>query len=136
MGAVMSLMSGACSGDDMPVKSDVSINLITDRAVYLPDESIDMSINISNHLGKPLILSFSNAQRFDFILEKDGRVLWTWSEGMMFAQVMGQEVLNAGQQITYNARFQDNLIPGTYKLTGKIVSINVPLSASATIVIQ
>jgi hypothetical protein len=81
-------------------------------------------------------LSFKDAQRFDFLIEKEGKEIWRWSKGQVFAQVLGEKRLRPGESMTYSAKFDEKLPPGKYRITGMIVADLSPLAASCNIVIR
>jgi hypothetical protein len=82
-------------------------------------EPVDMTLTVENIACRDLNLTFPTAQRYDFIIRKGKQVVWQWSEGMMFAQVIGRETLEEGESISYDV---------TWDQTG-LESIRPPLGA-------
>jgi len=60
-----------------------------------------MSLVVTNNKEEDLVLTFPTAQRYDFIVRKGKETIWIWSEGRMFAQVIGRQTLGAGETISY-----------------------------------
>ena len=117
--------------------SEFAICLKTDQAIYSPDQPISMKLCLSNYTGKEIVLGFRNAQRYDFVIENDtGDELWRWSNGKMFAQMLGEETVGPGQELIYTERCESHLDPGTYKLSAFLKATDRPFSASLTIVIE
>lgn len=116
----------------------VEVSVTTDKATYRNGEPITMTLQVSSRTGEEVLLQFLSAQRFDFaIRDAKGRQLWRWSEGQVFAQVLGTEALGpARPQITYQAQFRGNLAPGWYSLEATLVAKDRPLSASLLIQVQ
>ncbi len=66
-------------------------------------------------------LSFPTAQRYDFaVLDSAGLPVWRWSEGRMFAQQLGREVLESGQTVTYTAEWEYDGRRGRYTAVGRL----------------
>jgi hypothetical protein len=64
-------------------------------------EPLVMTLTVANVKGEDVTLTFPTAQRYDFVVRKGKQVVWRWSEGMMFAQVIGRETLRAGESVSY-----------------------------------
>ncbi len=88
-------LAGGISGDTLKVEVDLA------ERGYALLEPIVMTLTVANVKGEDLTLTFPTAQRYDFIVRKGKQVVWRWSEGMMFAQVIGRESLRAGDSISY-----------------------------------
>ena len=114
------------------------VSLSTDKAIYAAGESIVMELVVFNRTGESLTFDFMNAQHYDFIIEDaEGNSVWRWSEGRMFAQMLGEETLGPGrEEVVYTETHTGPLPPGGYKVTGSLISANRPLSASLTITIE
>jgi len=130
------LTSGPYTVEGETLESGLSLCFTTDRAVYSSGDAIEMTLKVSNQAGQDVTLKFKDSQRFDFVIEKNGERLWRWSDGLMFMQVLGEQRLSPGQTITYTARFEGNLKPGTYKVSGMIVDRHTPLMASSVVFVK
>jgi|GEM_PF-854924 len=116
-------------------ESGFGVYLTTDKVVYAAGQPINMELCVFNRTSEKTTLQFRNAQRFDFTIEDgDGKKVWRWSEGRMFAQMLGQETLGPGKtQLSYRQTYAGKLAPGTYKLTGTVTASNRPMSGSVTV---
>ena len=96
------------------------ISVMTDKPSYIVDEPITITLRVFNDTKENITFSFSSAQRYDFAIEHEkGDELWRWSKGKMFAQVLGQKRVGAGQkELAYSATYDGKLTPGKYKVTG------------------
>ena len=114
------------------------VSLTTDKAIYAAGESIVIELIVFNRTSKNLTFDFRDAQHYDFIIEDtEGNSVWTWAEGRMFAQVLGEEVLGPGrEEVIYTETFDEPLQPGRYKVTGALIAANRPMSASLMITIE
>lgn len=133
MGAMSAAPPAAAGPED---KSGISLCFTADQAVYNPGQPIHLSLTVANHTASEVLLSFKDAQRFDFRLEQAGREVWRWSQGRMFAQMLGQEKLSPGAVLTFSATCQEKLAPGLYRVTGTIVAHPGPLAASLDILVR
>ena len=99
--------------------SKFGVLLTTDRVTYTTGQPITMEFCVFNHTRKELILHFRNAKRFDFTIEnKEGKEVWRWSEGKMFAQMLGKEKFGDGkEEVIYTAQYKGKLDPVYTKST-------------------
>ena len=87
-------------------------------------EPVVMTLKVTNVSKEDLVFTFPTAQRYDFIVRKGKQPVWIWSEGMMFAQVIGREALGAGESVSYEITWDqsglENIRPplGAYSVQG------------------
>jgi hypothetical protein len=114
------------------------ISMSTDKMSYSIDEPIIMTLKIFNYTEEDIIFHFNIAQRHDFIIEnEEGNEIWHWSDGRMFAQMLGEEILGPSNPIIiYTVEYRDNLSPGYYKVTGFFVTRDRPMSGSIVIEVK
>jgi hypothetical protein len=132
-GLMMIEQSGAAEAEG---KAGFSICLTTDKTEYTTGEPICMTITAINQTSSEVCLSFRDAQRFDFYIEQEGEEVWRWSQGRMFTQVLGREVLAPGTSVTYSAKCEDKFEPGLYVVTGVIAAEPNPFIARTSIVLS
>lgn len=127
------LVSSACGSADRDLRLAVRI---ADKT-FKTGESIPLELDV-RYLGKdPLPLNFSTSQRYDFQIEKEGEILWHWSKGRTFAQVLGQFSLSPElPHVRYRATFEGHLPQGRYTVRGILTTSPRPFSAVAKITIQ
>ena len=116
----------------------VKVVLTAEKAVYTPGEPITFTFRVVNGTPKPVRLSFRTTQRFDLVLQdQQGREVWRWSAGRVFAQVLGEETLNpSGGELLYQATVEGAFPQGVYTVTGIIPAMEGTLSASITLGLQ
>ncbi len=69
----------------------------------MPGESIKLSVRVVFEI---------------LVQDRQGRVVWRWSNGKFFAQVLGKEVLKpSGGELLYRANVEGRFFPGIYQLT-------------------
>lgn len=131
------LCAGAFEGV-LPVSSDFTLSLATDRVEYRSGEPIEMTLGVTWAGAGELVLEFPTAQRFDLSIQDEiGDELWRWSGDRMFGQALGQEVLDAARpELEFSARFDGELAPGTYRITGLLASSSHPATAGITIRVE
>ena len=128
----------SAQSNDATAEPTFGVSLTTDKAIYAAGETIVMELVVFNRSAENLTFDFGSAQHYDFIIEDtEGNSVWTWAEGRMFAQVLGEEVLGPGrEQVVYTETFDEPLQPGRYKVTGVLIAANRPMSASVMITIE
>lgn len=91
----------------------VSCNL---RVEVLPDRSRFLLI-AKNNLDTEVILQFPTSQKYDFIVKKaDGKIIWQWSKGMMFSQMLTTLIFNPNEEKIFTEEY--SLPPGEYTVQG------------------
>jgi len=66
-------------------------------------DSVRLTLRITNASRDAIPLTFPTGQSYDFVIRRDGREVWRWSEGMMFTQAIRQETLAPDETRTYTA---------------------------------
>ena len=109
---------------------------VADRT-FKTGEAIPLELDV-RYVGKDsLPLNFPTSQRYDFQIEKEGEILWRWSDGRTFAQVLGQFPLSPElPHVRYRAVFKGHLPPGRYTARGILPTSPRRFSAVAEITIQ
>ena len=111
------------------------ISISTDKMSYAVGEPVIMTLKIFNYTEEEINFHFSTSKRYDFIIkDEEGNQVWYWSEGRMFAQMLGEEILGPhNPEVIYKAEYKDRLSPGYYKVTGFFVARDRPMSGSIII---
>ena len=114
------------------------ISMVTDKMSYSVSEPIMMTLKIFNYTEEDIVFHFNNSQRYDFIIEdKEGNEVWRWSEGRMFAQMLGEEILGpSNSEVTYTAEYRNKLSQDYYKITGVFIAQDRPMSGSIIIEVK
>jgi len=114
------------------------ISMSTDKMSYSDGEPITMTLKIFNYTGEDIVFHFNTSQRYDFIIEdEEGNEVWRWSKDMMFAQMLGEEILGPDNpEIIYTAEYKGKLSPGYYKVTAIFVAQDRPMSGSVIIEVK
>jgi len=114
------------------------ISMSTDKISYSVGEPIKMTLKIFNYTEKDIVFNFNNSQRYDFIIEdEEENEVWRWSEGRMFAQMLGEEILGPDNpEIIYTLKYQSKLSSGYYKVTGILVTKDRLMSGSIIIEVK
>lgn len=114
------------------------ISMTTDKMSYSISEPIIMTFKIFNYTEEDIAFYFNTSQRYDFIIEDEGKnEIWRWSKDRMFAMVLGEESLGPNNpEVTYLAEYKDRLSPGYYKVTGYFVAQDKPMSGNVIIIVK
>ena len=114
------------------------ISMMSDKMSYSVGELIIMTLKIFNYTEEDIIFHFNTAQRYDFIIEdEEGNEVWRWSEGRMFAQMLGEEILGpTNTEVIYTEEYKGKLSPGYYKITGIFVVQDMSMSGSIIIEVK
>jgi len=114
---------------------EVSSGMVSTKAsISLPvSTTVQVRLAVANSAGTPVVLQFSNGQRFDMQLKNEkGDVVGIWSLGILFIQTPGTE--ERSWAISMPLR---DLPPGTYSAEAWLTAANVPPRAfSASIAFE
>ena len=99
----------------------------TDKQQYARGETVAIALQLKNEGATTREYSFSTAQRFDLIVERDGAKVWQWSDDRLFAQVLSTLAVRPGDSRLFKAEWGQvdaqgrPVPPGTYRIRGWIV---------------
>ncbi|MFB6234850.1 MAG: BsuPI-related putative proteinase inhibitor [Halopenitus sp.] len=98
------------------------------------EDALELTIAVENEGDEAVELNFSDAQRAEFVADEidSGKEVWRWSEGRMFGQVLGTEVLDPGDQLEYDVDWPDPPT-GSYRVRGELVDNEHQPSAEMTV---
>jgi hypothetical protein len=103
------------------------LTMRTDKEQYGPDETVRISMTLFNESDLPREYRFRSAQRFDVQAEAGGQVVWRWSDGMYFAQVLTTLIIQPHDSRVFAAEWNQHVragghaAPGHYRLEAWIV---------------
>jgi len=125
------------------IDTTVSLSLELENTVYSLGEPVLMSFAVINESpNEPARLSFSSAQRYDFIVQRDGKEIWRWSRGRVFAMLAAEIPIEPGESLTFTESWdqRDNqkgfILPGKYEILGMLNTYPEIVSSPATIEIR
>lgn len=95
---------------------------------------LDLVLAVENRGDDEQTLSFRDARRADFVALRDDEEIWRWSEGRMFAQMLGSEQLAPGESVTYEATWE-NPPEGEYTVRGELAATDRQASAETVVVL-
>ncbi len=101
---------------------DLELTLRLDRADYKPGDKLNATIRLANKSpNQEITAMFTSSKKFDLkALDAEGKLIFTWSEGRFFTQVITKATLQPGEILeqTLTWRIDPELREGTYKLVG------------------
>ncbi|MEX0875512.1 MAG: BsuPI-related putative proteinase inhibitor [Actinomycetota bacterium] len=69
--------------------------------------------------------TFATSQRYDFEVKRGGDVIWRWSDGRMFTQVVGQETWKLNECKTWTEEWSGTTSAGALAAQGEYQTIGV-----------
>ncbi|MFQ5579947.1 MAG: BsuPI-related putative proteinase inhibitor [Nitrospiria bacterium] len=105
----------------------LQVSLSTDQAAYRPGDQVRFSLTLTNSGETDIILSFRSSQQADFVILREEKEIWRWSDGRMFAQVLTQIKLRPGErreiQATWDQKGPEGKEPpfGSYEAVGELL---------------
>lgn len=130
--------AGCAPEDPQPPAGEAEGSGVTDEAassrlasslnVRVEGDTVRFALLVTNATGEARVLEFPTAQRMDFtVATPSGEVVWQWSAGMGFAQMLGADTLAAGASREYEATWAPGGRTGQYVATGRVTSTNTPI---------
>lgn len=130
----------------------VTTMVTTDKKSYASGDPIKMTFTVTNKTKEAVRLSFSNGQRYDFVLREEtkpvAKILWQWSRGKMFNMMLSSVSLEPGKSLTYTATYGEangvgvpppagdrsstKLAAGAYTVTASLTTMGAASRPSAT----
>ncbi|MCR5029956.1 MAG: hypothetical protein K5982_00640 [Selenomonadaceae bacterium] len=81
--------------------------LVQELTVKKKSGRLLMELRVSNGSDAPYTVEHRNGQVYEFlVLDKRGRVLWRWSEGMAFTQALTSSTIDAQGEVVYKAEIK------------------------------
>lgn len=121
----------------------VVLSVTTDKKLYHAGEPIKMTLTVKNATASEANLMFATTQKYDFAIRRgkkpDAPVLWQWSKGTMFGQILMTRSLPAGKTLTFTETLDPvakhvPLTPGDYTLRATLATFGPPASRPAATV--
>ncbi len=112
--------------------------LTADKPGYAAGKPITFTLRVVNGSSRTVRLSFRTAQRFELVMEDgQGREVWRWSAGRLFAQVLGEETLGpSGGEFVALATMEGRFPAGVYTVKGTIPALEGTISANTTVTLR
>jgi hypothetical protein len=135
--AVAAGLAGAAVAAGSAGLANVDVLVRTDKRTYSAGEPIVVNLEIMNRGREVVDIGFRTAQRYDVLIkDRQGRDVWRWSQGQMFAQVLGTERLEPSQRLRYRVSVREGLSPGAYTTVAVVPAMEGRLSSEAGITVQ
>lgn len=98
--------------------------------VELARDTAWLTLHVTNPTTRPVLLEYRSGQRFDFELRTPaGAPVWRWSQDRMFAQVLSEESVGAGESLSHRVGVPLPA-PGEYVAVGRLSAANERLELS------
>lgn len=125
--------AGVASDPPKQMVLPVKLSLTTDKTVYKQLDTMRITLTLTNPTKQAVSVTFPSGQKFDLLLRKVGKsntapvVVWQWSRGMMFTQMVTSTSIAPGKSIQFSAAFPPEnsskpylLETGTYEFEGLV----------------
>lgn len=105
-------------------------------SVDAADDAVTFELAVTNTGDDPVDLSFRTSQRAEFTVYPadagtETEPVWQASEGRMFAQMLGSETVEPGEEVVYRDEWPGPA-PGEYRAIGEVVCTGHDIEAAAT----
>ena len=108
-----------------------SLNVSVDKH---NDQSVTLTLNITNAGDKRIELNFPSGQTHDFVvLDSAGAVVWKWSEGRLFTQAMQNKLLTSRESAKFEEKWNAGNAQGHFTVVATLRSSNYPIDEKVEI---
>jgi len=89
------------------------------------DSLVTLTLTVSNPASTPAQVAFNSGQHYDFTISDalNGALLWRWSLGMGFTQMLSTQTIPANGTLVYTAQWKPTQ-KGNLIATGSLVSLS------------
>ena len=122
---------------DIKLPLGLKTDLYCDKSVYKRGEKVTFIIKAKNNGKRTIALPLPTAKQYDFIVrDKNGRIVWQWSEGKLFITMLQTMIFALREEKTFQETWdmKDNsgkkIPPGLYFVEG-FIATNPPYPAGA-----
>jgi hypothetical protein len=119
--------------DDPATGLAVRVDVVPDPP--LAGEPATWAFTLANRADRACALTFASAQRGDVVLSARGGVRYRWSAGMMFAAMLVERTLAAGEEWRFSLEGVLEVEPGGYSLLATVTARPAPPAVRAEIVV-
>lgn len=129
--ALFALAAGSGAG------AAVDLVLTANKATFARTEPIMLTIAVVNRDPGPVTLQFRTAQRYDVVVRDAANAeVWRWSDGQMFAQILGEETLAGQGMLRHRVTVRHRLPAGRYTVVATVPAQAVELEASLHLTVR
>ncbi len=121
-------------------KGQLVYALTTDKSIYGPTDTVELTFSITNTGKDPVKFEFANSQLYDFIIKNgEGIEVARWSLGRAFLPVDAPVTLAAGKSFEYLTRWRqidqndEPISPGRYELLAIQTTKDTPTTLSVVL---
>jgi hypothetical protein len=93
-------------------------------------DGVRLAFNVMNASAKKIELDFPSGQTHEFVvLDGNGREVWRWSASRMFTQSLQTKMLDAGETMSYDDRWNPASMRGTFTAVATLNSSSHPVES-------
>ena len=92
--------------------------------------TVEFAFTVTNEGGEAVDLHFSDAAKAEFVVQDEGREVWRFTEGRVFAQLLSTDRLEPTESVTYEGEWDDP-IPGSYTAVAELRAQEATCAARA-----
>ena len=120
---LLAVLVAACGGDSDSGTGEAGVRVSFDEPLRVGP--VTWSVVVTNDTDDDLELTFATGQRADVSLVRGDEVVYQWSRGQLFTQVVGSLRIPAGGRRTFTLDEPGiDVDPGVYTLTAVVSASN------------
>ena len=80
----------------------VTVILTVGKSTYLPGQPVQLTVTLANPTAQEATVELATSQVYDVLIFRGQQVIWRWSEGKAFLQVISRVTLRPGEARPYD----------------------------------
>jgi hypothetical protein len=122
----------AASASDSRPRADAAdpTNPLIGSVTVSVDSSVAIQFRVMNPGDNRREVAFDNGQLHELVvLDTAAREVWRWSDGRLFTQSIQRKLLNSGQILVHETRWEPGDVTGRFTVVASLMSSNYPLES-------
>jgi hypothetical protein len=131
-GPLASTSDMAASANDSRPRAEAadSVNPLVASVTVSVDSTVAIQFRVMNPSDKRREVAFDNGQLNEvLVLDSTGREVWRWSDGRLFTQSIRRKLLNSGEILAHETRWEPGDLTGRFTAVASLTRSNYPLES-------
>ncbi len=103
----------------------MQVELRLNKVAYRAGEAVEITLALTNSNGSPVSVQFPTGQMYDFVVTREGQLVWQWSLGRAFIQAFTTLTLMPKESKVFNERWDQQNAQGQQAPPGEFEMVAV-----------
>jgi intracellular proteinase inhibitor BsuPI len=103
----------------------LQVELRLNKAAFRAGEAVEITLALTNSSGPAVEVQFPTGQMYDFVVTREGRLVWQWSFGRAFTQAFTMLTLMPKESKAFDERWDQRNYQGQQATPGEYEMVAV-----------